>query len=130
MYKKILKKDENAYQSYYQLALTNPNIELSYLKKAVAINPHYSDAWIDLSRIMIENGNYSMAKKYLENNVLIADIGTGAGFPGLPLKIYNDTLNMDLIEPTNKRCRFLQDVIDNLNLQNIKIINADIFYLR
>ena len=52
--------------------------------------------------------------KYLENNVLIADIGTGAGFPGLPLKIYNDTLNMDLIEPTNKRCRFLQDVIDNL----------------
>ena len=61
--------------------------------------------------------------KYLENNVLIADIGTGAGFPGLPLKIYNDTLNMDLIEPTNKRCRFLQDVIDNLNLQNIKIIN-------
>lgn len=67
MYKKILKKDENAYQSYYQLALTNPNIELSYLKKAVAINPHYSDAWIDLSRIMIENGNYSMAKKYLEN---------------------------------------------------------------
>ena len=61
--------------------------------------------------------------KYLENNVLIADIGTGAGFPGLPLKIYNDTLNMDLIEPTNKRCRFLKDVIDNLNLQNIKIIN-------
>ena len=55
--------------------------------------------------------------------MLIADIGTGAGFPGLPLKIYNDTLNIDLIEPTNKRCRFLQDVIDNLNLQNIKIIN-------
>ncbi len=67
IYKKVLKKDENAYKSYYQLALTNPDIELSYLKKAIAINPHYSDAWIDLSRIMIENGNYSMAKKYLEN---------------------------------------------------------------
>lgn len=67
MYKKILNKDALAYKAYYQVALTNPEIELSYLKKAVAINPHYSDAWIDLSRIMIENGNYSQAKKYLEN---------------------------------------------------------------
>ncbi len=67
MYKKILNKDALAYKAYYQVALNNPEIELSYLKKAVAINPHYSDAWIDLSRIMIENGNYSQAKKYLEN---------------------------------------------------------------
>lgn len=67
MYKKILNKDSSAYKAYYQVGLSNPDIELSYLKKAVAINPHYSDAWIDLSRIMIENGNYSQAKKYLEN---------------------------------------------------------------
>lgn len=67
MYKKILDNDSLAYKAYYQVALSNPEIELAYLKKAVAINPHYSDAWIDLSRIMIENGNYSQAKKYLEN---------------------------------------------------------------
>lgn len=67
IYKKVLNKDALAYKAYYQVALTNPDIELAYLKKAVAINPHYSDAWIDLSRLMIENGNYSQAKKYLEN---------------------------------------------------------------
>lgn len=67
MYKKILNKDNLAYKAFYQVGLSNPDIELSYLKKAVAINPNYSDAWIDLSRIMIENGNYTQAKKYLEN---------------------------------------------------------------
>lgn len=67
MYKKILNKDSLAYKACYQVALSNPEEELSYLKKTVAINPYYSDAWIDLSRIMIENGNYSQAKKYLAN---------------------------------------------------------------
>lgn len=67
MYKKIMNKDSLAYKAYYQVGLSNSDVELAYLKKAVAINPHYSDAWIDLSRIMIENGNYSQAKKYLEN---------------------------------------------------------------
>ena len=67
MYKKILSKDSLAYKAYYQVALSNPKDELAYLKRAVAINPNFSDAWIDLSRIMIENGNYTQAKKYLEN---------------------------------------------------------------
>ena len=67
MYKKILSKDSLAYKAYYQVALSNPKDELAYLKKAVAINPNFGDAWIDLSRIMIENGNYAQAKKYLEN---------------------------------------------------------------
>jgi tetratricopeptide (TPR) repeat protein len=67
MYKKIMNKDALAYKAYYQVGLSNPDIELTYLKKAVAINPNFTDGWIDLSRIMIENGNYTQAKKYLEN---------------------------------------------------------------
>jgi 16S rRNA (guanine527-N7)-methyltransferase len=61
--------------------------------------------------------------KYLENNVLIADIGTGAGFPGLPIKIAREDLIVDLIEPTTKRCIFLSQVVNELKLENVNIIN-------
>ncbi len=67
IYKKLVEKDSAAYEAYYHIALNNPAIELNYLKKSVAINPNFKDGWIDLSRIMIENGNLAQAKKYLEN---------------------------------------------------------------
>lgn len=64
---KLTKTDNTAYKAFYYIALNNPSYELSYLKKSVAINPNFKDGWIDLSRVMIENGNLDMAKKYLEN---------------------------------------------------------------
>ena len=67
IYEKIAKHDATAYEAFYKMALNNPEIELSYLKRSVAINPNFKDGWIDLSRIMIENGNLAQAKKYLEN---------------------------------------------------------------
>ena len=47
--------------------MSDPGAELNYLKKSVAINPNFRDGWIDLSRVMIEKGNFALAKKYLEN---------------------------------------------------------------
>ena len=67
IYQKIAKDDSSAYQAYYHIALSDHKAELNYLKKSVAINPNFKDGWIDLSRIMIENGNLAQAKKYLEN---------------------------------------------------------------
>lgn len=67
IYEKVAKKDNTAYEAYYHIALTDPNVELNYLKKSVAINPNFKDGWIDLSRVMIEKGNLNLAKKYLEN---------------------------------------------------------------
>ena len=61
--------------------------------------------------------------KYLKNDIHLADIGTGAGFPGVPLKIENETLKVDLIEPTTKRCNFLSEVVKNLELEKVNIIN-------
>ena len=54
----------------------------------------------------------------------LLDIGTGAGFPGLVLKIVFPNLRIDLLDATNKKCIFLQNVINKLELKNINVINA------
>ena len=53
----------------------------------------------------------------------LLDIGTGAGFPGLVLKIVFPNLKIDLLDSTNKKCLFLQQVIDILELENISVLN-------
>lgn len=62
-------------------------------------------------------------EKYLNKNIHLADVGTGAGFPGLPIKIAREDLIVDLIEPTTKRCTFLNQVVNDLKLENVNIIN-------
>lgn len=57
-------------------------------------------------------------EKLFKNQVL-ADVGTGAGFPGIPLKIYCPQLKVVLIDSLGKRLKFLQGVIDALGLQDI-----------
>ena len=53
----------------------------------------------------------------------VADVGTGAGFPGLVWKIVKPELDVSLIEPTGKRCTFLEEVIHQLHLENIHVYN-------
>lgn len=60
----------------------------------------------------------------LTKNLTLADVGTGAGFPGLVLKIVYPNLHVTLIEPITKRCKFLQSVIDKLQLKDIYVING------
>ena len=57
------------------------------------------------------------------NKQSLCDIGTGAGFPGLVLKILFPNLDITLVEATEKRCNFLKLVIDRLKLTKINIIN-------
>ena len=57
------------------------------------------------------------------DNQSLCDIGTGAGFPGLVLKIVFPNLNLTLIESNGKKCNFLNIVKEKLELSNITIIN-------
>jgi 16S rRNA (guanine527-N7)-methyltransferase len=54
----------------------------------------------------------------------IADVGSGAGFPGIPLAIVEPHRHFSLIESTGKKCRFLEHVRDMLELKNVEVVQA------
>jgi 16S rRNA (guanine527-N7)-methyltransferase len=54
----------------------------------------------------------------------IADVGSGAGFPGIPLAVVAPTVHFALIESTGKKCRFLEHVRDTLGLANVEVVQA------
>lgn len=62
--------------------------------------------------------------KYINENNSVIDVGTGAGFPGIPLKIVADSLEITLLDSLNKRINFLNEVIENINLKKIKTIHG------
>ena len=57
------------------------------------------------------------------DNQYICDIGTGAGFPGMVLKIIFPNIKIDLVDATLKKCNFLNLIIEKLKLENINVIN-------
>lgn len=61
---------------------------------------------------------------YVKNAKSIIDIGTGGGFPGIPMKIVKEDSKMVLLDSLNKRINFLNEVINELNLPNIKTIHG------
>lgn len=60
----------------------------------------------------------------LSGNLSVIDVGTGAGFPGIPLKIAFPDLRLTLLDSLQKRVGFLQEVITKLNLQNAEAIHG------
>ena len=54
----------------------------------------------------------------------IADVGSGAGFPGVPLAIIEPHRHFTLIESTGKKCRFLEHVRDTLELKNVEVVQS------
>jgi 16S rRNA (guanine527-N7)-methyltransferase len=56
--------------------------------------------------------------------IRIADIGTGAGFPGLPLAIVNPCVSFTLLEATGKKARFVQRTVDKLGCANVQVVHS------
>lgn len=54
----------------------------------------------------------------------LIDIGTGAGFPGIPLKIANPDLNVTLIDSVNKKLNVIRDISERMNLNKLEIIHT------
>lgn len=54
----------------------------------------------------------------------VADVGSGAGFPGIPLAVVDPQRHFALIESTGKKCRFLEAVRDALQLPNVEVVQS------
>ena len=106
-----LKEIKIQLSSYLDLLVKwNKKINLTSEKTAQEIlNKHIFDS-LQYARTLLPNDR-------------IIDIGSGAGFPGIPLKIIYPDLEITLVESQRKRCSFLYSVIHQLNLKKIKVIN-------
>ncbi len=60
----------------------------------------------------------------LNKPLTLLDLGTGAGFPGIPLKIMFPELKITLADSLNKRLLFLNEVMEALNLKNIETVHG------
>ena len=58
------------------------------------------------------------------DNKRIIDVGTGGGFPGIPLKLLNNNLNVSLIDSVNKKIMVLNDIISKMNLTDIEALHV------
>ena len=74
---------------------------------------HFYDSMCIVKTNLIEN-----------KNIKLCDFGTGAGFPGVVIKIFFPNINVTLIESNNKKCIFLNEVIKELNLNKIEVIKT------
>jgi 16S rRNA (guanine527-N7)-methyltransferase len=54
----------------------------------------------------------------------LLDIGSGAGFPAIPVKIFRKDLHVTLLEASRKKCSFLKEVIRRLGLRDVEILNC------
>lgn len=104
---------EEELDKYYQLLYTTSKVmNLTTITEELDVYiKHYYDSILCLKDI-----------EKTENKCLL-DIGSGAGFPGIVLKIIYPNLKITLLEPTKKRCDFLNMVIEKIGLKDIEVIN-------
>ncbi len=104
----------NQFQKFYEMVIDwNTKINLTAItdEKEFAIK-HVMD-----SLSLWDEEKFSSVKKIL-------DVGTGAGFPAIPLKIFKPNLEIFLLDSLNKRVEFLKKVVAELNLENVTCIHG------
>lgn len=102
----------NQLDKYYNMLVEyNKNINLTAITEYdQVLLKHFYDSLTIIKAIELTNQK-------------VCDIGTGAGFPGIVLKIAYPDLEITLVESLTKRCVFLNEVIKELDLKNIKVVN-------
>lgn len=92
---------------------TNKYLNLTSITEDEEVNyKHFLDSLLPMKKI-----------EFIENAKVI-DIGTGGGFPGLPMKFYRDDLDITLLDSLNKRIKFLKNTIYKMELSKIDAIHG------
>ena len=108
----LSENQQKQFEKYYNLLIEwNEKINLTAItEEKEVIYKHFLDS--------------VYGAKYIPQNAKIVDIGVGAGFPSIPLKIIRPDLNFVLIDSLSKRINFLNEVINELKLTNVTAIHA------
>ena len=115
------------YLKELNITITNENLlKLEQYKEfLIEYNKH-----TNLTAIKDENSIYLKhfydsltINEYIKEQMNILDIGTGAGFPGMVLAIFNPTSHFVLLDSNNKKTTFLKLLKEKLNLPNVEIVN-------
>lgn len=133
MVKQILQYDSQAlWQEFSQThALTEEQVQQfkKYYSMLINANDLYNlTAITNLKSVLNDHFSDSMAiSSFVDFSKInfISDVGSGAGFPGLPLKIKYPHLKVVLIEVTHKKALFLRSVIETLGLSDIQVSEYD-----
>lgn len=118
----------NNYLEKLNLTLTEEQIEkfYNYMNLLIEWNKKINlTAIIEPKDIILKHFIDSLTiEKYIKKGETIIDVGTGAGFPGIPLKIAREDLKITLADSLNKRINFLNEVINKIDLKNIETIHT------
>ena len=100
--------------AYHRLLLEwNARMDLNNVPEEEMALRHYADSLLPLAR-----------KEWFPDGARLIDVGTGAGFPGMPLAIARPDLKVTLLDSQRKRCDFLSAVCDELKLPNVTVLHA------
>ena len=105
----LIEKEKEKFDKYYQILVSyNEKVNLTAItQKEEVFIKHFLDSILPIDEI--------------KQNATVVDVGTGAGFPSLPIKIVRPDIKLTMVDSLNKRINFLNELTAELNLKTSNI---------